>query len=176
MVFMDAVAGDAAEIASVVNAAYRAEGAAEGWTNERGLLDGARISEEGVRTLLERGRILLVRSPADGPIAGCIHIAIDDDGAWHTSMLAVDPNEQTAGIGKTIKQEVERQARAADAPRMRMAVIRQREALIAWHRRRGYVPTGETLAFPYDDPSVGRPLRPDLELVVMEKLLLTSAS
>ena len=31
--------------------------------------------------------------------------------------------------------------------------------------------TGETLPFPYDDPSVGRPLRPDLELVVMEKTL-----
>lgn len=176
MVFDDAVASDAAEISSVVNAAYRAEGAAEGWTNERGLLDGARITEEGVRSLVERGRILLLRGSADGPIAGCITIAIDADGAWHTSMLAVAPNEQTAGIGKAIKQEVERQAAAAKAPRMRMEVIRQREALIAWHRRRGYEPTGETLAFPYDDPSVGRPLRPDLELVVMEKQLDSSAN
>jgi GNAT superfamily N-acetyltransferase len=175
MLFIDAVVADAAEIAAVVNAAYRAEGDVEGWTNERGLLDGARISEEGVRSLIERGRVLLLRRSPNGPIAGCINIVIDADGAWHTSMLAVAPDEQTAGIGKTIKQEVERQATAANAPRMRMEVIRQRETLIAWHRRRGYEPTGETLAFPYDDPSVGRPLRPDLELVVMEKQLNSSA-
>lgn len=171
MIFNDATLADAAAIASVVNTAYRAEGAVEGWTNERGLLDGARISEEGVRSLVERGRILLLRKSEDGPIIGCINIVIDADGAWHTSMLAVAPDEQTAGIGKTIKQEVERQAAAAGAPRMRMEVIRQRDALIAWHRRRGYEPTGETLAFPYSDQSVGRPLRPDLELVVMEKVL-----
>ncbi|RWE81166.1 MAG: GNAT family N-acetyltransferase [Mesorhizobium sp.] len=169
--FIDAVTGDAAAIVSVVNRAYRANGAVEGWTNERGLLDGPRIGEEGVRALIARGRILLLRRLTDGAISGCINIAIDDDGAWHTSMLAVAPDEQTAGIGKLIKQEVERQAAAAGAPRMRMEVIRQREALIAWHRRRGYELTGETLAFPYDDPSVGRPLRPDLELVVMEKQL-----
>lgn len=89
-----------------------------------------------------------MRGSADGPISGCINTVIDADGAWHTSMLAVAPDRQTAGIGKMIKQEVERQAMAANAPRMRMEVIRQRDALIAWLRRRGYEPTGQTLPFP----------------------------
>ncbi|MGF7149206.1 GNAT superfamily N-acetyltransferase [Sphingomonas zeicaulis] len=171
MIFEDASPHDAAEIAALVNRAYRAAGGAYGWTNERELIEGPRTSEDSVRRMLDRGRIVLLRTTVGGPIAGCIHVAIDDDGAWHTSMLAVEPDTQAAGSGKAIKQEVERQARIASAPRMRMEVIRQREALIAWHRRRGYEPTGAILPFPYDDPRVGRPLRPDLELVVMEKAL-----
>jgi hypothetical protein len=52
---------------------------------------------------------------------------------------------------------------------MRMTVIRQREGLIAWYRRRGYEPTGETEPFPYGDERFGVPLRDDLEFVVLEK-------
>lgn len=111
---------------------------------------------------------------ANYPIAGCINIVIDAVAACHTSMLAVAPSEQTAGIDKAVKHEIERQANLAGAPEMRMGVIRQRKALIASHRRRGYKPMGETLPFSYDDPSVGRPLRPDLELVGMEKRLNSS--
>lgn len=175
-VFENATPNDASEIASLVNAAYRAQGTGDGWTNERELVDGHRIDEEGVRSLMERSRVLAMRHSPDGPIAGCINVGIDADGAWHIAMLAVSPNEQTGGIGKAIEQEVERQAAAAGAPRMRLEVIRQREALIEWYRRRGFEPTGETLPFPYDDPSVGRPLRPDLELVVMEKGLAGAAA
>jgi GNAT superfamily N-acetyltransferase len=171
MIFEDATPDDAARIATIVNAAYRAAGGDDGWTNERELLAGDRISHQGVVAMLARGRIRVLRDAASNTILACIHIAIDPDGAWHTSMLAVDPHAQTGGLGKTLKQEVEREALAAGASRMRMEVIRQRETLIEWHRRRGYEPTGEILPFPYDDPSVGTPLRPDLELVVMEKQL-----
>lgn len=171
MIFEDASSSDGGEIAALVNRAYRAADGADGWTNERDLIEGARTSAEAVLALLVQGRILLLRESAGGPIMGCIHVAVDGDGAWHTSMLAVDPDSQTGGGGKAIKGEVERQAIAAGAPCMRMEVIRQREALIAWHRRRGYEPTGAVVPFPYDNPSVGRPRRPDLELIVMEKQL-----
>lgn len=169
--FFDATHDDAHEIAKVVNSAYRADSGVEGWTNERGLLEGSRIDEKGVQALIDAGHIILMRQSPHDSICGCINIAVDDDGAWHTSMLAVAPSEQAMGIGKAIKQEVERQARAVGVSKIRMEVIRQREALIAWHRRRGYELTGETLPFPYDNLSVGRPQRDDLELVVMEKHL-----
>lgn len=45
-------------------------------------------------------------------------------------------------------------------------------ALIAWYERRGYRRTGEVGAFPYDDPSVGTPLRDDLALVTLIKPLV----
>jgi GNAT superfamily N-acetyltransferase len=129
-VFENATSTDASEIASLVNAAYRAQGTGDGWTNERELVDGHRINEKGVRSLIERGRVLAMRHSTIGRIAGCINIAVDADGAWHISMLAVSPSEQTGGIGKAIEQEVERQAVADGAPRMRLEVIRQRGTLI----------------------------------------------
>ena len=52
-----------------------------------------------------------------------------------------------------------------------MTVIKQRDALIAFYRRRGYSPSGETKPFPYDDPGVGKPLLEDLEFVVLQKKL-----
>jgi hypothetical protein len=55
-----------------------------------------------------------------------------------------------------------------------MTVIRQREMLIAWYERRGYRRRDEIIPFPYDDPSVGTPLRDDLQLVVLEKSLVSS--
>ena len=47
-----------------------------------------------------------------------------------------------------------------------MTVIGIRDTLIAWYRRRGYEPTGETLPFPYADPP-----RTDLSFVVLEKAI-----
>jgi hypothetical protein len=51
-----------------------------------------------------------------------------------------------------------------------MTVVEARESLVAWYRRRGYAPTSHA-AFPYDDPSVGRPKRADFRFVVLEKAL-----
>ncbi len=175
MIFIDACPSDAAAVAALVNQAYRGAGGEGGWTNEQALIEGPRTSEKGVQALIARGRVVLLRETDDGAIVGCINVAVDEDGAWHTSMLAVNPDVQTAGAGKAIKQEIERQARAAGATRMRMEVIGERTDLVAWHRRRGYVATGVVLPFPYDDPSVGQPLRPGLELIVMEKDLTLSS-
>ena len=50
-----------------------------------------------------------------------------------------------------------------------MSVVNVRATLIAWYQRRGYVLTGETQPFPYDDQRFGRPLRNDLSFVLLEK-------
>jgi hypothetical protein len=49
-------------------------------------------------------------------------------------------------------------------------VIHHRSELIAWYVRLGYVETGEREAFPTDQ-RFGRPLRDDLEFVVLRKSL-----
>ncbi|HWM61016.1 MAG TPA: GNAT family N-acetyltransferase, partial [Rhizomicrobium sp.] len=67
--------------------------------------------------------------------------------------------------------EAERIAKDAGAKRMRLTVIWVREALIAWYQRRGYIPTGETAPFPYDDDRWGRPTRDDLYFVFFDKIL-----
>jgi ribosomal protein S18 acetylase RimI-like enzyme len=92
-----------------------------------------------------------------------------EDGAYF-GMFAVRPGLQGSGFGAALLAEAERTARAEWGSRtMRMTVIRQREELIAWYRRRGYELTGEREPFPYGDERYGIPLRDDLEFVVLEK-------
>jgi L-amino acid N-acyltransferase YncA len=63
-------------------------------------------------------------------------------------MFAVRPAIQGAGIGRAVLAEAERLAREWGCDEMRMSVIRQRTDLIAWYRRLGFEPTGETQPFP----------------------------
>jgi ribosomal protein S18 acetylase RimI-like enzyme len=87
-------------------------------------------------------------------------------------MLTVDPGIQTRGIGSLLLAAAEGFARdALGAHAMRMTVIVQREALIAWYERRGYARTGETEPFPYGDARFGLPKRDDLHFIVLRKPL-----
>jgi hypothetical protein len=52
-----------------------------------------------------------------------------------------------------------------------MAVLAQRDDLIAWYERRGYRRTGERRPFPYGDERYGIPRRPDLVFDVLSKPL-----
>jgi hypothetical protein len=69
-------------------------------------------------------------------------------------------------------QAAERHARERwSAAALHLSVIAHRGELIAWYERRGYARTGETQPFPYGDERYGRPLRDDLELVVLRRAL-----
>jgi hypothetical protein len=52
-----------------------------------------------------------------------------------------------------------------------LTVILQREELIAWYERRGYVRSDERRPFPYGEPRFGEPRRDDLAFLVMRKTL-----
>ena len=54
---------------------------------------------------------------------------------------------------------------------MRIGVIDARDSLIAWYERRGYRLTGESEPFPYGADRFGRPLRPDMRFLILEKEL-----
>jgi GNAT superfamily N-acetyltransferase len=85
-------------------------------------------------------------------------------------MFAVDPTQQGGGLGKAVLAEAERLARERWQCRaMRMTVIEQRQELIAWYERRGYLRTAQYEPFPYGDERFGIPLRPDLRFEVLVK-------
>lgn len=85
-------------------------------------------------------------------------------------MFAVDPAQQGGGLGKAVLAEAERVARERWQCRaMRMTVIVQRNELIAWYERRGYLRTAEYEPFPYGDERFGIPRRPDLRFEVLVK-------
>jgi len=86
-------------------------------------------------------------------------------------MFSVSPQLQGGGVGKAVMAEAERIAREWGAEEIRMTVIRQREDLIAFYERRGFVRTGRFEPFPYGDERFGRPLRDDLEFAELAKPL-----
>lgn len=168
MIFSNATADDVSELVELINAAYRTPGDTPGWTDERGLLEGTRTDSNSLASELKRSRYLIARGRGDRRIVACARIAPADDGAWYVASVAVEPARQGVGTGRLLLDELARQARTANVRALRITVINLREELIAWYERRGFVRTGETEPFPYDDPSVGRPTRGDLVLVKLE--------
>ena len=160
-------------VVELVNAAYR-DGSGRGWTTESAYLEGPRTDRAALELDLARApgaRLLLWRGDAAGALLGTVWLEPAGGGAWYLGLLSVRPELQAAGLGRAVLEAAEAWAVREGARRMLMTVVNVREALIAWYRRRGYALTGETRPFPYEDDRFGRPLRPDLQFVVLEKAL-----
>ena len=172
MPFDLAVQADLPAVVALVNLAYR--GAPEAWTSEAGYIEGERLTEPLLRadlTAKPDALLLVWRDEPTGPLLGCVWLEPAGDGAWYLGLLTVRPDLQARGLGRTILEAAEDQARARGGRRMRMTVVNVRESLIAWYERRGYAVTGETGPFPYDDLRFGAPTRADLHFVVLERVL-----
>lgn len=164
---------DAPALSLIVNNAYRGRDADAGWTSEVGILSGPRADAAAIEKMIAAGTatVLVLRHNDTKAVVGCVCVESLDAATWYLSMIAVDPQHQEQGLGKLIVAGAEDYVRARGARRARMTVIQVRSSLIAWYRRQGYLPTGETEQFPYGDDSVGVPLRDDLHFVVLEKTL-----
>ena len=165
--------GDLAEIAALMNAAYRGQGADAGWTNETAYIDGERTSETMLRQDLAanpRARLLIGRT-LSGALQCCVWLEPLPDDVWYLGSLTIAPGAQNAGFGRRLLQAAETWACAQGGRAIKMTVVNVRDTLIAWYLRRGYHRTGDTEPFPYDDARFGTPLRPDLCFVVLRKTL-----
>ncbi len=164
---------DVDPVVALVDSAYRGDTSRLGWTTEADLLDGQRTDAAAVAEVLAApDSRLLVAEAADGRLMACCQIDRREGGVAYFGMFAVRPGTQGQGIGRAVLAEAERLAgEELGATVMRMAVIRQRSALIAWYGRLGYSPTGERQPFPYGDERYGKPQRDDLEFVILERPL-----
>ncbi|MGC3862508.1 GNAT family N-acetyltransferase [Micromonospora chersina] len=162
---------DVAALVDLVESAYRGERSRAGWTTEADLLAGQRTDPDMVAEAVTSpdGTVLVVE---DGTgLVACCQLERRDDHVYF-GMFAVDPGRQGGGLGRDLLAEAERYARDEwHTGEMRMTVITQREDLIAWYERRGYVRTGELSPFPYGDERFGVPLRPDLAFETLRKKL-----
>lgn len=168
---------DLAELAALVNSAYRGESSRAGWTTEADFLEGQRTDPELLGEALKdvRRMILCLRAKDGGPILGCVALERFSDArgrGCYLGMLTVKPTMQRQGVGKILLMRAEEFALAGGATRMTLGVIQLRTELLAWYERNGYKRTGETKAFPYGDPKAGLPKREDLHFVLMEKPLI----
>ncbi|MBE7209953.1 MAG: GNAT family N-acetyltransferase [Gluconacetobacter diazotrophicus] len=168
----DATLDDVSALVRLVNAAYRDPGPAPGWTDERGLVSGTRTDPDTLRAELSASRFLVLRFQSGAPPVACLRVQPHPPDAWLLSTIAVDPARQAAGLGRQLLAGTEHLARAAGICRLALTVIPLRTDLVGWYERRGFRSTGAVLPFPYGDPAVGTPLRPDLTLAVMEKRLV----
>ncbi|MCU1492694.1 MAG: hypothetical protein JWO62_458 [Acidimicrobiaceae bacterium] len=170
LVFREAGPGDVEDVVGLVQSAYRGESSRQGWTSEAHLLEGQRTDGAAVRAVIDDPSSLLLLALAEGSIVGCCQLVRREAEGAYFGMFAISPRLQGNGLGGAVITEAERTARAKWGARsMRMTVIRQRQELIDWYRRRGYEPTGETEPFPYGNERFGIPLRDDIEFVVLEK-------
>ncbi len=163
-----------ADIAVLVNSAYRGELATKGWTSESYLLGGQRTDEASLRADLAAspGSTILTLRDAEGetPYAS-VWIQPSEDDAWYVGMVTVSPLRQDGGLGRTMLEAAEAYARERGGKTLEMTVISVRDTLIAWYERRGYRLTGKTEPFPYGDERFGVPQRDDLHFVILEKAL-----
>lgn len=168
-----ATAIDATPLADLVNAAYRGAGGRHGWTHEAAFIAGDRASSGDIAAMIDDSSttVLIRRGGRRPALLGCVAIEMNNADRCTISMLAVAPERQTAGLGRSLLADAEQFAASKGATIACMTVVQQRKSLIAWYERRGYRRTGSLDAFPYGDDRVGTPLRDDLCFVVLEKAL-----
>lgn len=161
------------DVVQLVNSAFRGDSSRRGWTTEADLLGGQRVDAEMVSEMVQNPNLclLLLRSEA-GELSACLNLENLPKGHLaRVGMITVRPTEQGKGVGRQILANAESWAREQWGTRaMEMTVISQRQELIDWYLRRGYVLTKERKPFPYGQARFGLPLRDDLEFVVMRKV------
>jgi len=163
-----AIMSDVSELNILVNSAYRGESSKQGWTTEADLLDGIRIDESRLTTMIVSTDSEILKYTDDqNRILGCVHLEKHDE-KLYLGMLTVSPELQGKGIGKELLIAAEQEARVANCKAIYMTVIDGRTELIDWYLRHGFSATGERKPFPSGDPRFGLPKK-DLEFIVMEK-------
>jgi len=175
MIFVPATSVDVDELATFVNNAYRGKTAEAGWASEAKVIAGQRIDSILLAETLANSKatILLMRDHHKAPLAGCVSLEpTDEPVVWYLSMLAIDPQRQADGLGRTLLSYAEDYGRTRGAQRILITVIWLRHTLIEWYERRGYCRTGKTQPFPYGDQRFGMPLRDDLYFEVFEKTIV----
>ncbi|MGZ3723973.1 MAG: GNAT family N-acetyltransferase, partial [Bdellovibrionales bacterium] len=95
----DAKIGDAEELSTLVNSAYRGDSSRLGWTTEADIVGGQRTDPSLLRRTIdaENCKIQCLRETKDGPILGCVFLERTVNGpevGTYLGMLTVKPNLQ----------------------------------------------------------------------------------
>jgi ribosomal protein S18 acetylase RimI-like enzyme len=124
------------EIANLVNQAYRGE---IGWTKEGHLVSGDRVSSKQIEDIILNKNSYLLITRDDVNIISCICIEEKDNNAYF-GLFAVKPNIQSKGIGKQVLKLAEKYTKdILELDKIKMVVISQREELVSYYERRGYI-------------------------------------
>lgn len=167
---------DAETLHRIIHSSYRTT---KSWTTEHELVAGERISQDGIAQLIEDGvdRIFVAEIEMDnGRVpAGCICVelacrhedmALPDDHAM-LGLFAVDPEHQSRGIGNKLLSHALDFVKEENCKFVTIWVIEQREDIMAWYARKGFVHTDKRVPFVFPDLA----LVEDMHFKVMQKSL-----
>lgn len=168
MTISQATLADAAQLETLINSAYRGEESKKGWTTEAELLQGKRVTTEGIeKNIGEPGAVILKYCNEENELLGCVYLKKNNNNMY-LGLLTVRPAFQDQGIGKKILKAAENYAAEHNCNTLEMTVISVRHELIAWYTRHGYHDTGKRSPFPNDPLSTQTRT---LEFITMEKKL-----
>lgn len=167
---------DLSDLYHLINRAYRAE-LARSWTNETQIVSGDRITTEQLSQILqkqnqaEQNSQLLIAELNDQlsyEVMGCVGLQYTKNNA-EIGTFCIAPELQNYGYGKQVLNAAELYAikNKPDLNTYSMWVLNNRIELIEYYERRGYVQTGVTAEYPFDE-NVGHPLT-ELHLIEMIK-------
>lgn len=171
--FRVAAANDATLVRTFIESAFRADDTRPNWVNDRGFGKNFCIDAETVNfTIAHPDKDwLLFSQPVteDGllrhSLVGCCGVRLQKPGVARLSMLSVASSLQGNGVGRIVVAEAERFARQKwNAKFMQLNAIDERDLLIGWYERQGYVKTGEVEVYQLD--VIG-----EMRFLIMEKNL-----
>jgi ribosomal protein S18 acetylase RimI-like enzyme len=174
------------QTAAMLAAGYRG---VDSWTTEHHLVKGERVSQERLLQLIteQRDKLFVASTMATdadieadkgtSTVVGCIcaewakehrDLQLPDDNAM-LGLFAVDPAFQSMGVGGALMAHAEEYIKSEwQCKRIVLWVIEQRDDIMQWYRRCGYVATGERLPFVMPDLA----LVEDMQFCVLAKDLL----
>ncbi|QYE35833.1 GNAT family N-acetyltransferase [Polymorphobacter sp. PAMC 29334] len=145
-----ATAADLPDLHALIERSYRGEASRKGWANEADLLTQPRTDRATLAAIIsDPAQTILVGEDA-GIIRACVQVTIKGGGLAYIGLLAVDPDLQAGGFGRTMLTAAENAATERGATRFEMTVVSVRDTLIAYYERRGYSVTSEVRPFPED--------------------------
>ncbi|SHN41143.1 GNAT family N-acetyltransferase [Chitinophaga sp. CF418] len=140
-------ASDIPAVTQLINSAYKGEAGSKSWTSEGHLVEGERTTEVGLLELINRPGITMFKCcDMQSVVLGCVLLEKRET-TLYLGMLSVLPGMQTGGIGSRLIQYSETFAREHQYNSITITVIDKREELVAWYRRKGFVPTGSLIPF-----------------------------
>jgi len=169
-----AVKEDIPELGRVIQFAYRGGKPQRSWTNEDKVVAGIRITVEELESLVASTDKVVILAQMNEEIVGCVLVEKEAEEA-HIGMLAVDPDKQSFGIGKTLLAAAEKHACNSFAcTKSVMTILCGRDELMAWYNRAGYSDTGKTKPFPKDTGAIE--LVSGLYFQILNKSLVVDAT
>lgn len=166
--FRTAHQSDVDAIVRLVNAAYRPESVATGWTHETHLIAGDRINSAQLGAMLAKPDSAVLVGLKNSEIVASVHIQ-KDGSVCRIGMLAVKPSLQGLGLGNQMLGFAESYASEVfNSKQFKMLVLSDRHELMAFYLRHGYQKTGEIIDYPLS-AGAGTPKLAGLTLDVLVK-------